>query len=85
MNPNLKIAILEFLANEYHLPAADISSDTGFYSDLKLNADEVADLLTRMQDALNFTLSEDKLWEIRTIDDLFLALDPEPVQDSLDE
>lgn len=77
MNPNLEKAIIEFLANEYQLPPESVIPDTDFHIDLNLTQDQLNDLLTRMQDALDFTLSEDRMPGIHTVSDLFASLQPE--------
>lgn len=81
MNPNLEHAIIEFLANEFHLQSEDLIADTDFRIDLNLNEDEFLQLLTRIQDALEFVLPEDKIAEIHTVGDLLNSLhtdEPDP-------
>lgn len=82
MYPQLKAAIIEFLANEFKLDPADISEEMSFSSDLHLDPDREADLFQRLQDALNFTLPEDKLTGIATVGDLLDAISPEPQDES---
>jgi acyl carrier protein len=77
MNPNLERAIIQFLANEFHLRPEDILPDTDFYLDLNLNKEQLADLFERMEDALNFILTEDKIGEIKTVSDLMISLEPD--------
>jgi acyl carrier protein len=77
MNPNLERAIIQFLANEFHLQPEDILPDTDFYLDLNLNKEQLADLFERMEDALNFILTEDKIGEIKTVSDLMISLEPD--------
>jgi len=77
MNPNLETAIIHFLANEYHLAPENILPDTDFFTDLNLTQDQFIDLAGRMQDALNFTLPEEKINEIHTLTDLFNSLAPD--------
>jgi acyl carrier protein len=77
MNPNLKQAIIEYLADEFHLNSDQISEDTQFAADLNLTPPQILDLLQRLQDALNFSLPEDKLTEINSVMDLFEILEPE--------
>jgi acyl carrier protein len=77
MNPNLKQAVIHFLANEYHVHPEDILPDTDFSLDFNLTQDQLVDLIGRMQDALDFILSEDKINEITTVGDLLTSLEPE--------
>ncbi|KKU56095.1 hypothetical protein A3H89_05020 [Candidatus Amesbacteria bacterium RIFCSPLOWO2_02_FULL_48_11] len=77
MNPNLKSAIIEFLANEFQVNSDTLIPDTSFTLDLNLSLQATLDLLQRLQDALNFTLPEDKISGINTISDIFSALEPE--------
>lgn len=79
MFPNLKTAILEFIANEYKLDPETIGEDLNFQTDLNLTPDEFTSLLQRLQDSLDFTLPEDKVVQIVTLEDLFgvLGLDTE--------
>jgi acyl carrier protein len=77
MNPNLKQAIFEFLANEFHLRPEDILPDTDFYLDMNLTKEQLTDLIERMQDALNIILPDDKISEIKSVADLIDSLEPE--------
>ncbi len=77
MNPNLKSAIIEFLANEFQVNSDTLIPDTSFTLDLNLSPQATLDLLQRLQDALNFTIPEEKISEIATISDIFLALEQE--------
>jgi len=77
MNPNLKQAVIQFLANEYHFRPEDIIPDTDFFLDFGLTQDQLVDLIGRMQDALNFILAEDKITDIQTVGDLLACLDTE--------
>jgi acyl carrier protein len=77
MNPNLKQAVIEYLANEFHLHPEDILPDTDFYTDMNLSKEQVTDLIERMQDALNIILPDDKIGEIKTVADLVTSLEPE--------
>lgn len=77
MNPNLKQAIIEYLADEFHLNPDALSEDTQFSADLNLSSSQILDLLQRLQDALNFSLPEEKLAEVNSISDLFEILEPE--------
>jgi acyl carrier protein len=75
MNPNLEQAIIQFLANEFHLQPENVLLDTDFYTDLNLTKQQLTDLIERMQDALNFILVEDKIGEIKTVSDLLTSLE----------
>jgi acyl carrier protein len=77
MNPNLNQAVIQFLANEYHLLPENIMPDTDFIVDLGLSRDQLQDLISRMQDSLDFILPEDKISEINTVSDLLASLEPE--------
>ncbi len=77
MNPNLKKAVIQFLANEYHLRPEDILPDSEFLPDFNLTPEQLADLITRMQDALDFILPEDKINDIKTVGDLLNSLEPD--------
>lgn len=74
MQPNLKKAIIEFIANEFKLNPEGMNPDLSFTIDLGLDAEHFSDLLQRLQDSLDFTLPEDKIPEIFTIDDIFTIL-----------
>lgn len=71
---NIQIAIIQFLANEFHLEPENITEDTSLSEDLGLNPDQIAELLKNMQDSLNITLPEDG--NITTVGQLFEALEP---------
>ncbi len=77
MNPNLETAIIEFLANEFHLQPDSLIPDTDFAVDLGLNPQAIQDLIARMQDSLDFILPEDKASHISTLGDLLTAIQPE--------
>jgi len=77
MNPNLEQAIIQFLADQFQLSPENIIPDTDFYQDFNLNEEQLTDLIGRMQDALEFTLPEDKIAEIHTVGDLLNSLHPE--------
>lgn len=74
---NIKIAIIQFLANEFHQEASNINEDTNFETDLGLNSAQVGELLHNLQDALNVALPEDSATNIATVGQLFEALEPE--------
>lgn len=72
---NIRLAIIQFLANEFHLEAENITEDTNFSEDLGLNPDQIAELLKNLQDALNIVLPEDA--DITTVGQLFSTLESE--------
>lgn len=72
---NIRVAILQFLANEFHLEAENITEDTSFAEDLGLNPDQITELMKNLQDSLNIVLPEDI--NITTVGQLFAALEPE--------
>ena len=74
MNPNLQTAILEFLGNEFHLDFQKITPDLSFSADLHLDPEKLSELLQHMQDALNFSLPEEKTDSILTVADLFTVI-----------
>jgi acyl carrier protein len=74
MSPNLEKAIIQYLADEFKLKPENISLDSDFLLDFGLSPDQLSDLLDRIQDALDFTLPEDKIEGIHTISDLYLCL-----------
>ena len=77
MQSNLKTAILHFLANEFQMEPELIHQDLNFQADLGLTAQGVADLLQRLQEALDLPLPEEKFSQIHTLEDLFQILDIE--------
>ncbi len=77
METNLKTPIIQFLANEFKLDPDSVGLDLNFQTDLNLSPSEVIDLLQRIQDALNFTLLDDQLGQITTIEDLLRIVDPD--------
>lgn len=83
MNPNLEQAIVQFLANEFHVQPEDIGPDTDLYSDFGLDEIQITDLINRIQDALEFSLSEEKIAGIHTVGDLFTCLHPEDTDATL--
>lgn len=74
---NVRLAIIQFLANEFHLAPENITEDTTFDQDLKLSDDQIADLLRNLQDALNISLPEETIGSITSVGDLFAVLEPE--------
>ena len=82
MNPNLKSAILNFLADEFKKDLATVTPDLNFTTDLDLTEQNVSDLLQRLQDSLNVILPEDKLAQILTVGDLINALEQDSEPDS---
>jgi len=79
MNPHLETAIIQFLANEYHLDPKNLLADTNFFEDFNLSETQFIDLITRMQDALNFILPEEKISTIHTLSDLLSSLSHDEV------
>ncbi|HBC72633.1 MAG: Acyl carrier protein [Candidatus Amesbacteria bacterium GW2011_GWB1_47_19] len=77
MNPNLKTAVIQFLADEFQVDPNNLSEDTAFAADLNLSPTQISDLLQRLQDSLNFILPEDKAASITTLGDIFAALEPD--------
>jgi len=82
MNPNLKVAIIEFIANEFHLAPEAITPDLNFTTDLGLSQDQISDLLQRIQDALNFILPDEKSTDLDSVGDLLNALEEDHDQPS---
>jgi acyl carrier protein len=74
---NLSTAIIHFLANEFKFEPDSLSMDTSFTQDLGLSEPELADLLQRLQDSLNFILPEERISEISTIGHLISIVEPE--------
>lgn len=64
---NLQSAIIQFLANEFHFEADQVTPDTNFQTDLGLTPTQVTDLLQRLQESLDFILPEDKTDSITTV------------------
>jgi len=85
MESQLETAIIHFLANEFQTNPENLMPDTDFFTDLNLTADQFIDLITRMQDSLNFILPEEKISQIHTLADLLGSLTPEdsPVNEPL--
>jgi len=79
---NIKLAIIQFLANEFHLEAENITEDTSFNEDLGLNPTQIAELLKNLQDSLNIVLPEEAVGNITTVGQLFAALEPEEDEDT---
>ncbi len=74
---NVRLAIIQFLANEFHLTPESITEDTTFDQDLKLSEDQIAELLHNLQDALNLSLPEEAMGSITSVGQLFAVLEPE--------
>jgi len=74
MNPHLETAIIQFLADEFHMDPEDFLPDTDFFAELDLDENQFMDLIARMQDALDFVLPEEKISDIRTLSDLYHTL-----------
>jgi len=70
----LKQAILEFLANELHLETSAITEETSF-TELAIDATQLTDLLSRLQESLGIILPEDKVPTITTVGDLLDLVD----------
>lgn len=77
MNPLLETAVVQFLANEFKMAPESLLPDTDFFIDLNLDRNQFTDLITRMQDALDFILPEEKINQISSLSDLFTSLAPE--------
>ncbi len=80
---NLKPAIIQFLANEFHLEPENITEDTSFETDLGVTSVQLPDLLRNLQDALNITLTEEQISNITTVGQLFAALESEDSEDTI--
>ncbi len=78
MEAHLKNAIIQFIANEFKLEPQNIKEDLSFLDDLSLSHEQTQDLLTRLQESLDFIIPEGNL-NIDTLGDLFelLKVDPE--------
>ena len=76
MESHLKKAIIEFVANEFKLVPQNITDDLSFTDDLNLSSDQTQELLTRIQEALDFIIPTDSL-NIETVGDLFDLLKPD--------
>ena len=63
-------AIIQFLANEFQLDPDHLNPDTSFPTDLGLTAEQLTDLLQRLQESLGVILPEDKVPAIATIGNL---------------
>ena len=68
MTPQLKTAIIEFLANEFKMTSESLTPVLSFSSDLGLSPSQLQDLLQRLQDSLSFILPEDSV--VSTVSDL---------------
>ena len=66
----IKTAIIQFLANEFQLDPDHLNPDTSFTTDLGLTAEQLTDLLQRLQESLGVILPEDKVPAIATIGNL---------------
>jgi len=80
MTPQLKTAIIEFLANEFKMAPDNLTPDLSFSTDFGLTPSELQDLLQRLQDSLSFILPEDP--EIASVSDILKLVsdeeEPEP-------
>lgn len=77
MENNLKSAVIHFLANEFKLQPETVGTDLNFELDLNLTPQEVYALIQRLQEALDFTLPEERINSIQTIEDLLRIIDPD--------
>jgi acyl carrier protein len=76
MHNTLNTAILEYLANEFKLDPKTVGPDLNFITDLKLDPSSLPDFFQRLQDALDFTLPEDRpISTLATVEDLLQAID----------
>lgn len=75
MPPQLKTAIVEFLANEFKMTPDSLTPDLSFTTDLGLSPVQLQDLLQRLQDSLNFIFPEDSV--VNTVSDLLEATEEE--------
>jgi acyl carrier protein len=78
---NIKTAIIQFLANEFHLEADNITEDTGLDTDLGLNKLQISDLLRNMQDSLNITLPEEEFESITTVGEILTAIEADEAEE----
>jgi len=74
MNPQLNQAINAFILNEFKLEPKLLDPDFDFAEDLGLTQDQLNDFLQRLQEALSVSIPEDKIFLIKTLDDLYSAL-----------
>jgi len=74
MNPQVKKAIIQFIADEYHLQPDNIDIDLDFEADLRIPPAELPEFFHRLQDALNISLPEEKLTDVHLLSDLFNVL-----------
>lgn len=77
MTPQIKTAIIEFLANEFKMAPDQLTGDLSFSVDLGLSPVQFQDLLQRLQDALSFILPEDRAASINSVSDLLEATEEE--------
>jgi acyl carrier protein len=74
---NIKNAIIQFLANEFHMEADNINEDTSFETDFGLNSDQIVELLQKLEDSLNIELPEDQTPDITTVGNLLESIESE--------
>jgi len=77
MHPNLKTALINFLANEFKMDPEAIHPDLNFSSDLNLSETDMSHFFQRLQDALSVDLPEEKIPLLTTVGDLLQALEEE--------
>lgn len=83
MNQQLKQAVNAFIVNEFKMEDRILDEDLDFCQDLGLDQNQLNDFLARLQEALSIIISEEKSSQIKTLADLYLALDPEGDETSL--
>ena len=77
MHPNLKTALITFLANEFKMDSEAIHPDLSFTGDLNLSETELSHFFQRLQDALSVDLPDEKIPQMATVGDLLQALEEE--------
>ncbi len=78
---NIKNAIIQFLANEFHMEADSINEDTSFETDFGLNASQVEELLQKLEESLNIILPEEQTSSIVTVGQLLESIESEDAED----
>lgn len=77
MNPQINSAITAYIINEFKLEPKDLNPDFDFEEDLNLSPDQLTTFLEKLQEALSITIPEDKIADIKTLNDLYSALNPD--------
>lgn len=67
--------IIEAIAENLALPAADLDMDASFQDDLGLNPVEVADLLAELSQKFNIIFDHSELTQIKTVGDLVVMIE----------